>query len=104
MHTPVSANIKMEEKMTEMFSNRMAGIPRSFIREILKTAQETDIISFAGGLPDSNLFPADELVIATNKAFETSGRNIFQYAASEGCEQLRSYLADFCRNRKGVGS
>ncbi len=88
--------------MTEMFSNRMAGIPRSFIREILKTAQETDIISFAGGLPDSNLFPADELVIATNKAFETSGRNIFQYAASEGCEQLRSYLADFCRNRKGV--
>ena len=34
------------------FADRMANVPRSFIREILKVTEDPEVISFAGGLPN----------------------------------------------------
>ena len=36
---------------------RMADMPPSAVREILKVAERPDILSFAGGLPAPELFP-----------------------------------------------
>ncbi len=70
--------------MGNIFSDRISDVPRSFIREILKVAADESIISFAGGLPNREYFPAEELEKATNKVFHTHGRDIFQYSNSEG--------------------
>ena len=85
--------------MDSIFSDRIVDVPRSFIREILKVALDRDVISFAGGLPNRDLFPADELRRATNKVFDQSGRDIFQYSTSEGYLQLREYIAAQYRAR-----
>lgn len=80
--------------MDNSFSDRISDVPRSFIREILKVALDPTVISFAGGLPNRDLFPAEEIKEATRKVFDIYGRDIFQYSNSEGMPALREYIAD----------
>jgi len=42
--------------MENTFSDRIADVPKSFIREILKVTIDDSIISFAGGLPNRQFF------------------------------------------------
>lgn len=78
--------------MNPLFSDRINDVPRSFIREILKDALAPGTISFAGGLPNRDLFPSDEIQAATEKVFHLRGKDIFQYSQSEGLPELRSTL------------
>jgi 2-aminoadipate transaminase len=80
--------------MDNIFSDRITDVPRSFIREILKVTLDPEIISFAGGLPNREYFPAAELEKATNKVFRVHGRDIFQYSNSEGYAKLREYISE----------
>ena len=87
--------------MNELFSNRIAGVAPSFIREILKVAVDPSIISFAGGLPNRDLFPVEALQKATNDLFIDSGKDILQYSSTEGYLPLReAIVADY--KRKGL--
>ena len=80
--------------MTRIFSDRIEGVPRSFLREILKTALQPQIISFAGGLPASDLFPVDELAEAASAVFANDGPAALQYTSSEGYLPLREWVSD----------
>jgi 2-aminoadipate transaminase len=86
--------------MDSIFSDRITDVPRSFIREILKVAIDPTVISFAGGLPNRELFPIEEIRKATNKVFNIHGRDIFQYSNSEGYLKLREYIAERYRHKK----
>jgi 2-aminoadipate transaminase len=79
--------------MENIFSDRISDVPRSFIREILKVAISKDIISFAGGLPNRDLFPIKELEIATQRVYATAGADALQYSNTEGFLGLREYIA-----------
>jgi 2-aminoadipate transaminase len=85
--------------MDNIFSDRVTDVPRSFIRKILKVALDPAIISFAGGLPNREYFPAEELEAATNKVFRVQGRDIFQYSNSEGYLKLREYISERYRQK-----
>ena len=78
----------------QIFSDRISDVPRSFIREILKVAVDSSVISFAGGLPYRELFPVKELQAAANKVFETSGKEALQYSNSEGYVKLREWISE----------
>jgi 2-aminoadipate transaminase len=84
----------MEFTIEDKFARRMDGVPRSFIREILKVAISPDIISFAGGLPNKDLFPMEELKDCAMKLLSGGDRNIFQYANTEGYLPLREKIAE----------
>lgn len=63
---------------------------RSFIREILEhTTNET--ISFAGGLPDSQLFPNLALKDSANRVLKN--KESLQYSTSAGYEPLKQKIA-----------
>lgn len=87
--------------MNDIFADRITDVPKSFIREILKVALDPEVISFAGGLPNRELFPVQALTAATNDVFDIYGSDIFQYSNSEGFLPLREYIAENYR-RKGV--
>ena len=76
-----------------MFSSRISDVPKSFIREILKVSADPSIISFAGGLPNRDLFPVENIQTATNKVFEIAGPDVLQYSNSEGYKGLREMIA-----------
>jgi 2-aminoadipate transaminase len=65
---------------------------RSFIREILE-AIDDKTISFAGGLPDENLFPIKDLQKASRKVLKN--KKHFQYTVSTGINPLREKIAQF---------
>ena len=85
-----------------IFSDRIADVPRSFIREILKVALDPSVISFAGGLPNRELFPLEALKQATGKVFDAQGRDVLQYASSEGHTGLREYISTRYREKAGL--
>jgi len=88
--------------MDSIFSDRIADVPRSFIREILKVTLDPTIISFAGGLPNRALFPVEELKAATSKVFDTMGRDVLQYSTSEGFTGLREMIARRYHDRQNL--
>lgn len=57
-----------------MFSNRINDVPKSFIREILKVSSDPSVISFAGGLPNGDLFPIENIKAATESVFKKQVR------------------------------
>jgi len=85
-----------------MFADRISDVPKSFIREILKVAISPNIISFAGGLPNRDLFPVKELQEASNKVFENSGPDALQYSNTEGYGPLREFISERYKKVKGL--
>lgn len=81
------------------FAERVNEIPKSFIREILKVTSQPDVISFAGGLPNPEYFPAEQLALAAQKVFSEDAKNALQYAVSEGYYPLREYISERYKRR-----
>jgi 2-aminoadipate transaminase len=91
-----------DNKMNSIFSDRISDVPRSFIREILKVAVDESIISFAGGLPNRDLFPVKEIQAAANRVLGESGKDALQYSSSEGDPELRRWIAERYRAKQGL--
>jgi 2-aminoadipate transaminase len=65
----------------------------SAIRELLKLTEQPDIISFAGGLPASEMFPIEEMKAACDVVLSEAGPRALQYSTTEGYPPLREMLA-----------
>jgi DNA-binding transcriptional MocR family regulator len=74
-------------------AKRMDLLKASDIREILKVTQRPEVISFAGGLPAPELFPARALAELTGAVLEREGTRALQYSTTEGHPPLRAKLA-----------
>ena len=79
--------------MKGQLAKRLANTQKSFIREILKVAQDPNVISFAGGLPNPEFFPVALLQAAANKVLAKDGANALQYAPTLGYRPLREFIA-----------
>jgi 2-aminoadipate transaminase len=84
----------MSTLSTNIFANRVSKVPQSFIREILKVASNPEITSFAGGLPNPDLFPIEELKESAANVFQNEGKQALQYASTEGLYPLREYISN----------
>jgi 2-aminoadipate transaminase len=85
-----------------IFADRIQDVPRSFIREILKVTMDHSIISFAGGLPNRQLFPVEEIKLAAQKVLDNQGRDVLQYSNSEGYLELRKLIAKRYLEKKNL--
>jgi len=77
------------------FSKTASRLKRSEIRELLKLTRKPDIISFAGGLPDPELFPIKEVAESSQRAVNERGSLALQYSPTEGDPFLREQLAAY---------
>lgn len=85
------------------YASRASRLQASEIRELLKLLEQPDIISFAGGIPDPDLFPKDAVREAYHSVLGDDGQagRILQYSISEGDPQLRAWIAGHMAS-KGV--
>ena len=74
-------------------ARRAERLNPSTIREILKITERPGIISLAGGLPSADTFPVQAMREATATVLRDTPREALQYAASEGFEPLREWVA-----------
>jgi len=82
----------METNYEKLISKSSTNIPTSFIREILAVSEQSGMISFAGGLPNPTYFPVEQMKNAFVEMMEADGREILQYAESQGYLPLREWI------------
>ncbi len=79
--------------MESRYAKSMDKIKPSEIGELLKLAQRSDIISFAGGLPASELFPIQELIEVSKDVLLNQGSKALQYGPAQGYLPLREAIS-----------
>jgi 2-aminoadipate transaminase len=86
--------------MKYAFADRVRYLQSSAVRDILKIVGKGNVISFAGGLPDDDLFPLDGLEDAFSRVFQT-GKKSLQYMETEGYRPLREVILERM-SKKGI--
>ncbi|MBD3317785.1 MAG: aminotransferase class I/II-fold pyridoxal phosphate-dependent enzyme [Chitinivibrionales bacterium] len=83
------------------FSSSARGMRSSEIRKLMKLAADPHIISFAGGMPNNDLFPTELIGEIWNRLDTASQQAAFQYCPTAGyppfLETLKRYL-----ERRGI--
>ncbi len=80
--------------ITTKFSDKVKHLEASAIREIFKMLAKPDIISFAGGAPDPNLYPKNEFAEIAKEVLENEGATALSYGITEGYAPLRQWTKE----------
>ncbi len=86
----------------KLFSQVVSRSKASAIRELLKVISRPEIISFAGGLPDPNLFPTAAVADIMGKVVANSPKEALQYGTTEGQECLKKELVKLLRETENI--
>jgi len=78
----------------QLYSDRAGKMRKSEIRELLKVTQDPEIISFAGGLPNPQSFPIQDLKGIVQNVLNHYGKVALQYGATQGINELREVIAE----------
>jgi 2-aminoadipate transaminase len=87
----------MNDTQGPKYSQEMAHLERSVMRDLLSLAVDPEIISFAGGLPASDALPLAEYRQCLNRVLERDGASALQYSPQWG--PLKEWLADWMEQR-----
>lgn len=79
--------------MNYTFSEKMANLQPSAIREIFKSLVDPEIISFAAGNPSAESFPIEALSKLSAELFAHDAPTALQYGITEGYTPLREAIA-----------
>ena len=88
-------------RWSERFAARTRSNVGAEIAQILALAARTDVISFAGGIPDPVTFPGRELAAILAELAEQSDVTAFQYGPTEGLASTRDWLAERLERLEG---
>ena len=89
--------------MTYQFSDKIASLKPSAIREILKAPKDADTITLAAGNPAPETFPVADLARFAADIFANDSTTALQYGATDGYEPLRRAVAERQKNVWGIG-
>lgn len=86
----------------KLFSKVVSRSKASAIRELLKVISRPEIISFAGGLPDPNLFPSKEVAEIMQDVMANSSKEALQYGTTEGQDKLKTELIKLLKETENI--
>ena len=89
--------------MNYSFSDKLANLRPSAIREIFKSLTDPSIISFAAGNPSPESFPVEALAALSADIFRTQSTAALQYSITEGYPPLREAIAARLKEKFGIG-
>ncbi len=89
--------------MNYAFSNKLANLKPSAIREIFKSLSDPEIIAFAAGNPSAESFPVEFIKNESERIFREEPVTALQYGTTEGYLPLREAVAQRLKNRFGCG-
>lgn len=82
------------DKWSDRYSERMAAVRSSAVRDLFAAATRPDMISFSGGMPEIARVPIESVVAAVSSALRSSGTEALQYGSSDGRPQIRNVVVD----------
>ena len=83
----------MKPDLNSKLSLNAINMRRSPARNILAGLNQKELISFAGGYPNPDTFPVNDLKIVVREILDKNGSRALQYGATEGETCLRESIA-----------
>lgn len=77
-----------------LYADRMGVMAHADVAGMLKLSERPEVISFAGGLPDPNVFLLDEMRDVFDAVFAEKGQAALGYGPTKGIGALREWLAE----------
>jgi 2-aminoadipate transaminase len=82
------------ERYAALFAERTKVMKSSAMRDLMAITERDDVISLAGGLPDTSTFPADSYAALMQKVAAESCARALQYAPTEGLEVVKRCIVE----------
>lgn len=89
--------------MNYTFSNKIANLKPSAIREILKAPSTPDTISFAAGNPAPESFPVDDMARISAEIYRDEPIAALQYSVTDGYAPLRDFITERQKKLFNIG-
>ena len=89
--------------MEYTFSNKIANLKPSAIREILKAPATPETISFAAGNPAPESFPIEDMARISADIYESQAVAALQYSVTDGYSPLREHIAARQKAKFNIG-
>jgi 2-aminoadipate transaminase len=90
------------ERYAALFAERTKGMKSSAMRDLMAITERDDVISLAGGMPDTSTFPPDSYAALMQRVAAESCARALQYSPTEGLEILKRRIVDVMA-AEGIG-
>jgi len=81
------------ERYAGLFAARTRVMKSSAMRDLMAVTARPEIISLAGGLPDTSTFPAEDFAALMARVAVDSSASALQYGPTEGIEEVKECIA-----------
>src|SRR6476646_2712682 len=81
------------ERYAKLFASRTSVMKSSAMRDLMAITERPEVISLAGGLPDTSTFPAESLAALLSKLAAADAARALQYAPTEGMAAAAEAIA-----------
>src|SRR3954464_7825413 len=82
------------ERYAALFAARTQVMTSSAMRDLMAITERPEVISLAGGLPDTSTFPAEDLAAVTAKMAAEGAARALQYGPTDGLASLKRCIVD----------
>jgi len=82
------------ERYAGLFASRTKVMKSSAMRDIMAVTARPEVISLAGGLPDTSSFPPETFAAVTTRIAEQSCAKALQYGPTEGLPETKDCIAE----------
>jgi 2-aminoadipate transaminase len=91
---PPSRSTKRDlERYAGLFAARTRVMTSSAMRDIMAVTARPEVISLAGGLPDTSTFPPETLAAVTARIAQESSAKALQYGPTDGLRETKECIA-----------
>ena len=82
------------ERYAGLFASRTKVMKSSAMRDLMAVTARPEIISLAGGLPDTSTFPPDTFAAVAQRIASESCAKALQYGPTEGMAELKDCIVE----------
>jgi 2-aminoadipate transaminase len=80
------------ERYAGLFARRTQGMKSSAMRDLMAITARPEVISLAGGLPDTSSFPAEDVAALMARVAANASARALQYGPTEGMDELKACI------------
>jgi 2-aminoadipate transaminase len=82
------------ERYADLFAERTTVMRSSAMRDLMAVTARPEVISLAGGLPDTSTFPPERLAAQMSKIAAESAAAALQYGPTEGFDETKDCIVE----------
>jgi 2-aminoadipate transaminase len=82
------------ERYASLFAERTRGMRSSAMRDLMAVTARPEVISLAGGLPDTSTFPPESFAAQMTRIAQESSAEALQYGPTEGFQATKEAIAE----------